>query len=58
MNSNGLNVPIEKIIRSRRRTIALYVTDDATVIVRAPFGVDDKTIESVIHHHKTWIEKD
>ena len=29
-------IRIEKLIRSRRRTIALEVTHDATLIVRAP----------------------
>jgi len=28
---------IKKIIRSKRKTIALQVCDDATLIVRAPF---------------------
>ena len=32
-------IPVEKIIRSRRRTIALEVTPDATLIVRAPHRV-------------------
>lgn len=48
---------IEKIIRTKRRTIALQVTDNATLIVRAPFGVDNDTILKVVQKHKKWIEK-
>lgn len=48
---------IEKIIRTKRKTIALQVTDDATLVVRAPFGVDDNTIIKVVQKHKEWIEK-
>lgn len=47
----------KKIIRSKRKTIALQVTDDATLIIRAPFDVDDSTIEKVIIKHSRWIEK-
>ncbi len=52
-----LDIKIEKIIRSKRKTIALQITDDATLIVRAPFGIDEKKIWEVIKKHSDWIEK-
>lgn len=52
-----MKVKIEKIIRTKRKTIALQVTDNATLIVRAPFNVDYSTIISIVQKHKRWIEK-
>ncbi|MGB9821754.1 MAG: M48 family metallopeptidase [Pseudothermotoga sp.] len=46
-----------KIIRSKRKTIALQITDDATLIVRAPFDVSEETIKRVVAKHIKWIEK-
>lgn len=50
-------IKIEKIIRSRRKTIALEVTDMATLIVKAPYFVSEKAIKDVINRHSKWIEK-
>ena len=36
-----MDVQIEKIIRTKRKTVALYVTDDAKLIIRAHFNLDD-----------------
>lgn len=48
---------IKKVIRSKRKTISLQVSDDATLIVRAPFEVSEKIINRVILKHSNWIEK-
>lgn len=50
-------IKIEKIIRSKRKTIALQITENATLIVRAPFELDEQTIWKVINKHKKWIYK-
>lgn len=50
-------IEIEKIIKSKRKTIALEITDNAKLIVKAPFGVNNETINKVILKHKKWIEK-
>jgi len=52
-----MEIKIEKIIRTKRKTIALQITDNATLIIRAPFNVEDGTINRVIVKHKEWIEK-
>ena len=47
----------KKVIRSKRKTISLQISDDATLIVRAPFKVSDEIINRVILKHSNWIEK-
>lgn len=52
-----MDIEIEKIIRTKRKTISLHITDDATLIVRAPFKASDKIIMGVVLKHKKWIEE-
>ena len=46
-----------KVIRSKRRTMALTVDDELNVIVRAPFLMPDKVISDFIKQNEKWIEK-
>jgi len=48
---------VKKVIRSKRKTISLQVSDDATLIVRVPFEVSEEIINRVILKHSDWIEK-
>ena len=48
-------IPVEKIIRSRRRTIALEVTFEATLVVRAPHRISESSIEEMIQQKSAWI---
>jgi predicted metal-dependent hydrolase len=48
-------IPVEKIIRSRRRTITLEVTPAATLIVRAPLRAPAKFIGEIIRKKSPWI---
>jgi predicted metal-dependent hydrolase len=48
-------IPVEKVIRSRRRTISLEVTTAATLVVRAPLRAPDAYIEKVILEKSSWI---
>jgi len=48
-------IPVEKIIRSCRRTIALEVTPAATVIVRAPLRAPAAYIEEILQQKSSWI---
>jgi len=50
-------IPVEKIVRSRRRTIALEVTPQATLVVRAPHRVPEVYIEAMIREKSAWIQK-
>jgi predicted metal-dependent hydrolase len=45
------------VIRSKRRTLALEITPELTVRVRAPLRASDRTIRQLIDSHIGWIEK-
>jgi predicted metal-dependent hydrolase len=46
---------IKKIIRSNRRTLALQIAPDASLIVRAPEKVSEKTILKFVQKNLKWI---
>lgn len=46
-----------KIIRSRRKTLALHVNSDATLTVKLPYGVSQAYAEEFIAKKRRWIEK-
>ena len=46
-----------KIIRSKRKTIALTISKSCEVIVRAPNRTSKKYIEDFVAKHKLWIEE-
>ena len=48
-------IPVEKTIRSRRRTIALEITSGATLVVRAPLRASAGDIEEIIRQKSSWI---
>ncbi|PKL66073.1 MAG: M48 family peptidase [Methanomicrobiales archaeon HGW-Methanomicrobiales-3] len=50
-------IKIEKIVRSRRRSIALEVTPQATLIVRAPHRVPQAHIDTLIREKSAWIHR-
>jgi predicted metal-dependent hydrolase len=52
-----MTVFIDQIIRSRRKTIALEISADAKLIVRAPLFTSEKTINRLILRKKQWIKK-
>lgn len=52
-----MDIEIKKIIRTKRKTISLQITDDATLIVRAPFNANDEVIRKVVSKHRKWIEQ-
>ncbi len=51
------DIAVEKIIRSRRRTIALIITPDGQLIVRAPLKAPAALIEEVVLEKRNWIKK-
>ena len=50
-------IRIDKIVRSRRRTIALIVTPEARLIVRAPLKAPAAMIEEFVKKQHRWIRK-
>jgi predicted metal-dependent hydrolase len=51
------DIRIEKIVRSRRRTIALVITPEAHLIVRAPLRAPASMIDDLIREKQGWIRK-
>ncbi len=47
---------IDQIIRTKRRTIALIIDQDARLIVRAPLRSTRKQIESLVEQKAGWIQ--
>lgn len=50
-----MSIEISEIIRSKRKTIALVVTTDARVLVRAPLSTPKKYIDSLVKQKSGWI---
>ena len=45
-----------EIIRSKRRTLALEITRDVRLLVRAPLYVSQREIETFVSAHSAWIQ--
>lgn len=52
-----MRIEIDQIIRSRRKTLALVVKGDGSLIVRAPLRTPKYRIEEFVTEHSPWIEK-
>ncbi len=50
-------IKIDKIIRSKRKSVALEVTPDAKLIIRAPLFYFDWMINMIVNSKKNWILK-
>jgi predicted metal-dependent hydrolase len=48
---------ITKIIRTKRKTIALVIERDGSLIVRAPLRTPEKTIRELVQQKKDWIAR-
>src|SRR5690349_12174857 len=49
--------PVNQIIRSRRKTLALIVKPDGSVIVRAPLRASQAMIQEFVEKNRQWIER-
>jgi predicted metal-dependent hydrolase len=50
-------IPIDHLIHSRRKTVALIVQRDGTLTVRAPLRMSGIHIQEFIQNHAQWIHK-
>ncbi len=46
-----------RVVRSKRKTLAIEVSIDGTVTVRCPFGCRDSQIAHFVEQQADWIEK-
>ncbi len=52
-----MQIQIDKLIRSKRRTIALIIERDGSFTVRAPMRVPNTAIETFIQQKADWITR-
>lgn len=50
-------VKIDRLIRSRRRTIGMIIMPDSTLVVRAPLRASLRLIQQTVEKHTQWILK-
>ncbi len=50
-------IPIDKLVRSSRKTIALIIQPDGTLVVRAPLRMSDARIRVFVESHADWVVK-
>lgn len=48
-------INVDELVRSRRKTIGLMVTEDARLVVRAPLRASMKSIEQAVTDREGWI---
>lgn len=46
-----------KILRSNRKSIAIQIQSDLSVVVRAPYLVSDREIKTLLEEKREWIQK-
>ena len=52
-----MSIPIDKLVRSRRKTVALIVERDGSLTVRAPLRLAERRIQDFVESHREWIAK-
>lgn len=52
-----MEAKIDKIIKSKRKTLAIEINSYGNVIVRAPLRIDKKTVFKILEQKSSWIEK-
>jgi predicted metal-dependent hydrolase len=52
-----MSVVIDRLIRSKRRTLALIVERDGSVTVRAPMKTSTKAILEFVEKHAKWVKR-
>jgi predicted metal-dependent hydrolase len=50
-------VEIHKIVRSKRKTLALIVKPNGSLIVRAPLRISERSIREFVRKNTAWVEK-
>lgn len=52
-----MTIEVHELIRSKRKTIALIIRPDASLVVRAPLKASEKSIRDFIEKNTGWIRK-
>ena len=51
-----MTIPIDQILRSKRKTLALVVRPDGSLLVRAPWRTPGTVIQEFVQKNRGWIE--
>lgn len=52
-----VDIKIDKIVRTKRKSIALIVNNEAQLIIRSPINATTEYIEKVVHEKSNWIKE-
>lgn len=52
-----MTIKIDQIIRTRRKTIALIIRPDGSLLIRAPLRASNRSIQEFVSRNAQWIEK-
>jgi predicted metal-dependent hydrolase len=52
-----MSIPIDRLVRSRRKTVAIIVERDGSLTVRAPVRMAEIRIRAFVESHAEWIAK-
>ena len=52
-----MHITIDKLIRSRRRTLAIEINKKAELVVRAPLRVSERQISMFVWRLRDWVSK-
>ena len=54
---NKMPIEVNQIIRSKRKTLALIVKPDGSLVVRAPLRTPERTIREFVEKNSRWVQK-
>ena len=57
MDLDNVVIPVDKLIRTRRKTIALVVERDGSLVVHAPMHANEAMINKFVAEKESWIQK-
>jgi hypothetical protein len=52
-----MSIPIDRLVRSRRKTVAIVIERDGRLTVRAPLRLSAPRIQEFVESHADWIAK-
>jgi predicted metal-dependent hydrolase len=52
-----MSIPIDRLVRSRRKTVAIVIERDGRLTVRAPLRLSESRIQVFVESHAGWIAK-
>ena len=53
----SMSISIDRLVRTRRKTVAIVVERDGSLTVRAPLRMAEARIQTFVESHENWIER-